>query len=336
MSDRTTREFVAKRTDLNNNIIAFDIRGLTPERVDRNQYVPNAQAILERMISEVKGERHKDTANFSDAVTFSFPTIKQHDILITLNFWNAFALYLDDFLDKKTHDQAHHVALWKTYMINRVSTGTDFMDIMYNVLSILLDNVFTPKLRQLHDQWYLDWLSLYDITEEVKVGKDIPTFEQYDNIRPLDIGFPPLQIYLYASLGFDPDDYPDIINNPNWELFHKWAGRHFYHSNDIYSSKKEIMQQQGKFTLIYIIMYNDNCDAQTASDKVVAMIHESWDMSVKYATLLAELNIPVLNEYTHAVMCILKGNVYWSSVTPRYQDMNKYKDYKLGDKLIFD
>ena len=90
--------------------MAFDIRGVIPERVERNPYVPNAQGILELMISEVKGEPHKDTANFSDSVTFAFPTIKQHDILVTLNYWNAFALYLDDFLDKKTNDQAYHVA----------------------------------------------------------------------------------------------------------------------------------------------------------------------------------------------------------------------------------
>ena len=68
-------------------------------------------------------------------------------------------------------------------MLNKVSTGTDLLDRMYNGVSILLDNVLTPKLRQIHDQWYVDWLSLYDVTEEVKVGKGILTFEQYDDMR---------------------------------------------------------------------------------------------------------------------------------------------------------
>ncbi|CAG2173412.1 unnamed protein product [Oppiella nova] len=183
MSDRHTQDFVIKRTDLDDQIVAYDIRGLIPEKVERNRYVPNAQTILKRMISDVKGEYHKDQANFSDAITFCFPTIKKHDLLITINFWNAFSLYLDDFLDNKLADQAHHVALWKTYMANKVSTGSDFLDRMYNVLSGLLDRVLTPKLRQIHDQWFGEWLSIYDMMEEIKVGKGIPTLEQYDDIR---------------------------------------------------------------------------------------------------------------------------------------------------------
>ncbi|CAG2179003.1 unnamed protein product, partial [Oppiella nova] len=258
------------------------------------------------MISDVKGEYHKDQDNFSDAVTFCFPTIKKHDLLITVNFWNAFSLYLDDFLDKKTVDQAHYVALWKTYMANKVSTGSDFLDRMYNVLSGWLDRVLTPKLRQIHDQWFGEWLSIYDMMEEIKVGKGIPTLEQYHDIRTLDVGYIIMQIFIYASLEFDPDDYPEIINNPNWHLFNTWSVRNFYYANDVYSSKKETMQQQGKFTLIYIIMHNDKCDAQTACDKVVAMTHESWEMIYKYATLLAELDIPALNDYTYGIMCLLK------------------------------
>ena len=138
-----------------------------------------------------------------------------------------------------------------------------------------------------------------------------------------------MQIFLYGSAKFDPDDYPEIVTDDAWTEFNVWATRHYYYVNDLYSSKKETLQHQGKCTLIYVIMCDDKCDAQTAADKLVAMIAESWTMVNKYVDKLRVHNIPLLHQYITDIICLLKGNVYWSSITPRYIKLSMYDNYQL-------
>src|SRR5882672_11214541 len=106
-----------------------------------------------------------------------------------------------------------------------------------------------------------------------------------------------MQVFLYGSAKFDPDVFPEIVNDEAWTMFNTWAARHFYYVNDLYSSKKEILLHQGKYTLIYIIMCNYKCDAQTAADKLVAMLSDAWTMVIKYGDMLRLQNIPLLHQY---------------------------------------
>ena len=89
-----------------------------------------------------------------------------------------------------------------------------------------------------------------------------------------------MQLFIFGYLKFDPAYYPDVVNSDDWRLFNDWCTKYFYYSNDIFSAKKEILQHQGKFTLIYIIMHSDNCNAQTAVDKIVTLIDKAMSMII--------------------------------------------------------
>ncbi|CAG2165855.1 unnamed protein product [Oppiella nova] len=283
MADCKSNELIYRRDDLNDQILAFEIRGVIVEPVDPNQYVPNAKVLLETFMSDIKGAPHKDAQDLTDYTRLSFPNMKHQDDVTTLNMWNMFTFLLDDFLESQT-----------------------------------------TKL-----EYWVRYLGFYAETEMVKTGDHMPTLDEYDALRIVDCGYIVMQVFLYGSAKFDPDDYPEIVTDEAWTMFNTWAARHFYYVNDLYSSKKEILLHQGKYTLIYIIMCNYKCDAQGAADKLVDMIDGAWTLAIKYGDALRSHNIPLLHQYVTDIVCFLKGHLYWSTITPRYNKLSLYDNYQL-------
>ncbi|CAG2165367.1 unnamed protein product [Oppiella nova] len=320
MGDNNSNMLIYQRDDQNDKILDFDIRGLHVERVVYNKHVPNLKEQLVTQIIDSKGDLKGLNRLVKDAVDFtllSYPNVEDHNALLGVVMWNLFGFFLDDFLDGHTTQQAYWVRKWKQNITVGHSSGTDFLDLFFNKLCAQMNKILSEKLIRMHNSWYIKYLDYYAETKKVKTGDHMYTMAEYDALRIIDSLYDIIPIFLCGSSKFDPDEYPEIVTDEAWTMFNTWAARHAYYVNDLYSSKKETLQHQGKFNLIYVIMSNDKCDAQTAADKTVTMIAEAWTMVIKYADMLRLHNIPLLRQYITDIKCMLKGNLYWSSITPR-------------------
>ncbi|CAG2176252.1 unnamed protein product, partial [Oppiella nova] len=132
-----------QRDDLNDQILAFEIRGVNVERVDYNQYVPNAKVLLETLMSDIEGAPHKDSNDLTDYTRLNFPNIKDQDVFMTVNMWCMFTFLLDDFLESQTTKLEYWVSKWEQNITDGHSSGTDFLDIFFNNLRAKMNKVKT-------------------------------------------------------------------------------------------------------------------------------------------------------------------------------------------------
>ncbi|CAG2181490.1 unnamed protein product, partial [Oppiella nova] len=163
--------------------MAFEIRGLNVERVDRNQYVPNAKVLLETLMSDIEGAPHKDFNDLTDYTRFGFPNIKDQDLFMTVNMWCVFTFFLDDFLESQTTKLEYWVSKWEQNITDGHSSGTDFLDIFFNELRAKMNKVLSEKLISMHNYWYMKFVSLHTETEKVKTGDHMYTLDEYDAFR---------------------------------------------------------------------------------------------------------------------------------------------------------
>ncbi|KAF8588089.1 terpenoid synthase [Ramaria rubella] len=147
---------------------------------------------------------------------------------------------------------------------------------------------------------------------------DIPSLEDYVQLRRLSSGCKPLFDLLEYSLDMQLPDY--IIENPLLETLKDCVNDFVAFSNDIFSFNVE--QSRGDtHNLVTIIMENYNLDLQSAVDRAGDMCREALDKycvtKAKFPSYGPELDNQ-LAAFFRGLESWISGSLDWSFVTPRY------------------
>jgi len=150
-------------------------------------------------------------------------------------------------------------------------------------------------------------------------GQVILTDKELVELRSIDCGASH-QFYL-VLVGAGVDLTVDLKYDPNYIGLNKQAAIHAALINDLYSLRKEIVQDCYRLNYVYVKMKNGNLTAQDSVNKVIIEIMEADSMAHVYGEKLKDGNYPNIFRYVDGIYAAMNGNHYWSTICRRYNQL---------------
>jgi len=92
--------------------------------------------------------------------------------------------------------------------------------------------------------------------------------------------------------------------------------------NDLFSLKKEAKACQAKANYVYVKMKNNILSAQEAVQRILIEADNAEKLARYHALKLKDsYEINGLDTYVDGLLNVMAGNIYWSSICKRYNDI---------------
>ncbi|CAG2103690.1 unnamed protein product [Medioppia subpectinata] len=207
---------------------------------------------------------------------------------------------------------------WQTKYRQGETSDTSPLD---KILVKALDSVrkvLSADQYERHVKHALEWLESYKAVNHYDFADKVMPYERFFDLREWDSAHAILAIFAEMSCGYDPKEH-DLTDNRIYRAFNAALGRHAVLCNEIYGLKKRIRDGLYKYSYMYVIMAEEGYSAQSAMDRIVYEIHDSWTIAMNYAEQLRLMRSKELYEYVVEMVRVTKGNLYWASKCRRYQ-----------------